>query len=59
MNDKLTQVAIADVVNTPHAELAFLDIDIKVLTNQKRDLIQNLLTDEWRVEATDDVEVVA
>ncbi|WP_394155979.1 restriction endonuclease subunit S [Loktanella salsilacus] len=50
------QAAIADVVNTSHAELACLDAEIKALTDQKRGLMQKLLTGEWRVEV-DTVEI--
>lgn len=50
------QAAIADVVNASHAELACLDAEIKALTDQKRGLMQKLLTGEWRVEV-DTVEI--
>lgn len=53
------QAAIADVVNTSHAELACLDAEIKALTDQKRGLMQKLLTGEWRVAVSDDEEVAA
>ncbi|WP_240910457.1 restriction endonuclease subunit S [Pontivivens nitratireducens] len=54
--DPEEQAAIADVVNTSHAELACLDAEIKALTHQKRGLMQKLLTGEWRVEV-DTVEI--
>lgn len=50
------QAAIADVVNASHAELACLDAEIKALTDQKRGLMQKLLTGEWHVEV-DTVEI--
>jgi type I restriction enzyme S subunit len=53
------QAAIADVVNTSHAELACLDAEIKALTDQKRGLMQKLLTGEWRVKVPDDKEAAA
>lgn len=53
------QAAIADVVNASHAELACLDAEIKALTDQKRGLMQKLLTGEWRVEVADDEEAAA
>lgn len=53
------QAAIADVVNASHAELACLDAEIKALTDQKRGLMQKLLTGEWRVEVSDDEEAAA
>ncbi|SFU18643.1 restriction endonuclease subunit S [Sedimentitalea nanhaiensis] len=53
------QAAIADVVNTSHAELACLDAEIKALTDQKRGLMQKLLTGEWHVEVSDDEEAAA
>lgn len=53
------QAAIADVVNASHAELAFLDAEIKALTDQKRGLMQKLLTGEWRVKVSDDEEAAA
>ena len=53
------QAAIADVVNTSHAELACLDAEIKALTDQKRGLMQKLLTGEWRAEVSDDEEAAA
>lgn len=53
------QAAIADVVNASHAELACLDAEIKSLTDQKRGLMQKLLTGEWRVEVSDDEEAAA
>jgi type I restriction enzyme S subunit len=53
------QAAIADVVNTSNAELACLDAEIKALTDQKRGLMQKLLTGEWRVEVSDDEEAAA
>lgn len=48
--DPAEQAAIADVVNTSHAELAGIDAEIEALTRQKRGLMQKLLTGEWRVE---------
>lgn len=45
------QAAIADVVNTSQAELACFDAEIQALTDQKRGLMQKLLTGEWRVSA--------
>ena len=53
------QAAIADVVNTSHAELACLDAEIKALTDQKRGLMQKLLTGEWRVEVSNEEEAAA
>lgn len=53
------QAAIAGVVNTSHAELACLDAEIKALTDQKRGLMQKLLTGEWRVEVSGDEEAAA
>jgi type I restriction enzyme S subunit len=57
--DSNEQAAIADVVNASHAELACLDAEIKALTDQKRGLMQKLLTGEWRVEVSDDEEAAA
>ncbi|MEJ6389825.1 restriction endonuclease subunit S [Gymnodinialimonas ulvae] len=53
------QAAIANVVNASHAELACLDAEIKALTDQKRGLMQKLLTGEWRVKVSDDEEAAA
>lgn len=57
--DPNEQAAIADVVNASHAELACLDAEIKALTDQKRGLMQKLLTGEWRVEVSADEEAAA
>ncbi|WP_424975347.1 restriction endonuclease subunit S [Dinoroseobacter sp. S124A] len=57
--DPNEQAAIADVVNTSHAELACLDAEIKAVTDQKRGLMQKLLTGEWRVEVSDEGEAAA
>lgn len=57
--DPNEQAAIADAVNASHAELACLDAEIKALTDQKRGLMQKLLTGEWRVEVSDDEEAAA
>lgn len=48
--DPNEQAAIADVVNTSHAELAYLEAETKALSEQKRGLMQKLLTGEWRVD---------
>ena len=53
------QAAIADVVNTSQAEMACLDAEIKALTDQKRGLMQKLLTGEWCVEVSADEEAAA
>lgn len=53
------QAAIADVVNASHVELACLNAEIKALTDQKRGLMQKLLTGEWRVKVPDDKEAAA
>lgn len=47
--DPAEQAAIAEVVNTSHAELAGIDAEIEALTQQKRGLMQKLLTGEWPV----------
>lgn len=47
--DPNEQAAIADVIETSQAELAAIDAEIKLLTAQKRGLMQKLLTGEWRV----------
>jgi len=57
--DPSEQAAIADVVNASHAELACLDAEIKALTDQKRGLMQKLLTGEWRVEVSGNEEAAA
>ena len=48
------QAAIADVIETSQAELAAIDAEIKLLTRQKRGLMQKLLTGEWRVKVGGD-----
>jgi len=47
--DPIEQAAIADVIETSQAELAAINTEIKLLTRQKRGLMQKLLTGEWRV----------
>lgn len=51
--DPKEQAAIADVIETSQAELAAIEAEIKLLTQQKRGLMQKLLTGEWRVQAED------
>ena len=53
------ELSIAKVVNTSHAEMVGLDAEIKALTNQKRGLMQKLLTGKWRVEVSNDEEAAA
>ena len=57
--DPAEQAAIADVVNTSHAEYASIEAEIEALTRQKRGLMQKLLTGEWPVAAEDTQEVSA
>ena len=57
--DAKEQVAIADVIETSQAELVAIDAEIKLLTQQKRGLMQKLLTGEWRVKVDGDVGVAA
>jgi type I restriction enzyme S subunit len=52
--DPNEQAAIAAVVETSQAELAAIDDEMKLLTRQKRGLMQKLLTGEWRVEVGGD-----
>lgn len=47
--DPAEQAAIADIVNSSHAECAGIEAEIEALTRQKRGLMQKLLTGEWRV----------
>jgi type I restriction enzyme S subunit len=52
--DPKEQVAIADVIETLQAELAAIDAEIRLVTRQKRGLMQKLLTGEWRVKVGGD-----
>nr|WP_298128106.1 restriction endonuclease subunit S [Brevundimonas sp.] len=52
--DPHEQVAIANVVETSQTELAAIEAEIKLLTAQKRGLMQKLLTGEWRVKVGGD-----
>lgn len=45
------QKAIAEVLRTSQAEIDTLATEIEVLQQQKRGLMQKLLTGEWRVSA--------
>ena len=47
--NRATQDHIADVLTCARTELALLDAKIDALTQQKRGLMQKLLTGEWRV----------
>lgn len=47
--DPREQAAIADVIETSQAELVAIEAEIKLLTQQKRGLMQKLLTGAWRV----------
>ena len=49
--DPKEQAAIADVIETSQAELAAIDTEVKLVTQQKRGLMQKLLTGEWRVKS--------
>ena len=51
------QKAVAQVLNAAQVEISLLNDEIKALTRQMRVLMQKLLTDEWRVEISDDEEV--
>ena len=53
------QKRIAQALTTAKRELALLDEEIAALTDQKRGLMQKLLTGEWRVEVSDDEEGAA
>lgn len=53
------QKRIAQALTTAKRELALLDEEIAALTDQKRGLMQKLLTGEWRVEVSDDEEAAA
>jgi type I restriction enzyme, S subunit len=57
--DPKEQAAIANVIETSQAELAAIDTEIKLLTQQKRGLMQKLLTGEWRVKVDGDEGVAA
>ena len=47
------QRRIGEALTTAKHELALLDAEIEALTQQKRGLMQKLLTGEWRVEVSD------
>ena len=53
------QKRIAQALTTAKRELSLLDEEIAALTDQKRGLMQKLLTGEWRVEVSDDEEAAA
>ena len=53
------QKRIAQALTTAKRELALLDEEIAALTDQKRGLMQKLLTGEWRVEVSGDEEAAA
>jgi len=53
------QKKIALALTAGNEELTLLDTEIKALTDQKRGLMQKLLTGEWRVEVSDDEEAAA
>ena len=53
------QKRIAQALTTAKRELSLLDEEIATLTDQKRGLMQKLLTGEWRVEVSDDEEAAA
>ena len=48
------QAAISNVIETSQAELAAIDAEIKLVTRQRRGLMQKLLTGEWRVNVNGD-----
>jgi len=45
------QKAIAAVLNTAQADMAATEREIEAVTQQKRGLMQKLLTGEWRVDS--------
>ncbi|TCP38776.1 restriction endonuclease subunit S [Rhodovulum marinum] len=53
------QKRIAQALTEAKRELSLLDEEIAALTDQKRGLMQKLLTGEWRVEVSDDEEAAA
>lgn len=53
------QERIAQALTTAKRELSLLDEEIAALADQKRGLMQKLLTGEWRVEVSDDEEAAA
>ncbi|MDF1871978.1 restriction endonuclease subunit S [Vannielia sp.] len=53
------QKKIALALTAGNEELTLLDTEIKALNDQKRGLMQKLLTGEWRVEVSDDEEAAA
>lgn len=53
------QKRIAQAMTTAKRELELMDEEIAALTDQKRGLMQKLLTGEWRVKVSDDEEAAA
>ncbi|CUJ30260.1 restriction endonuclease subunit S [Cognatishimia activa] len=56
---KEMQIEIANKLSVFQTDLDLADAEIKSLTDQKRGLMQKLLTGEWRVEVSDDEEAAA